>query len=354
MSNQEFQFVFVKEYATDSPEYKATGKTLSKVRSRARTYAARNFKQRHKIGQKTDSTKVKLLAPQEIETHGFRFLPPHKTCHSSNLDTSAFQDPGLEDNDIYFESRGENSLAISQRIRAKQNRMITTIQQRNGSLPSPRELLGAGRVDPFMSYPTETPDYGIHELLDVGESFRGGSFVLGFSSLAKSASIGMNYVVPGVWPDEHPQYGACAMNSTSRAWYSAGIKNPFLFNVLLWSACCHRDVLRGPKREIDSLQTLSYKVNAIRLLNDVLSDGSKAITDEVILTVVGLAAHDVLPITPLNPKPFNSPLKNAGGLAFYSVAADAPEHMEAIKTLIALRGGLDNLKLPGLAETFHM
>lgn len=164
----------------------------------------------------------------------------------------------------------------------------------------------------------------------------------------------MNYVVPGIWPDDHPQYGASAMNSTSRAWFSAGIKNPFLFNLLLWSACCHRDVLRGSKIHHDSPQTLSYKVNAIRFLNKVLSGGTKAITDEVILTVIGLAAHEVMPLTPQNPKPFNSPLKNAGGMDFYSVTKDAPEHMEAVRMLVALRGGLDNLKLPGLAETFHM
>ena len=171
MPDQDFRFVFVKEYGTDQPEYKATGKTLSKVRSHARTYAARNFKQRHKIGQKGDSTEVKLLAPQVIETHNSNFVPLHNSYQSSRLDTSVSQDPDLDlDNDIYHESRGENGLAIRQRVRVKQNRLITTIQRRNGSLPNPRELLGAGRVDPFLSYPLEFPDHDVHELLDVGKS----------------------------------------------------------------------------------------------------------------------------------------------------------------------------------------
>ncbi|KAE9374855.1 hypothetical protein N431DRAFT_405887 [Stipitochalara longipes BDJ] len=221
---------------------------------------------------------------------------------------------------------------MSQRIRTSQSHMITTPPRWNGSLPSPRELLGAGRVDPFLSYPTRTPDLDVPELLDVE----------------------MNYVLPTLFPDDHPQHGASSVNSTSIAWFSAGIKNPFLFNVLLWSACCHRDFLRGSEIQYDSPQALSYKVNSIRLLNEVLSDGRKAITDEVILTVMGLAAHEILTVTQQNPKPFNSPLKDAGGMAFYSATKDVPEHMEAIKKLIALRGGLENLKLPGLAETFHI
>jgi len=35
---------------------------------------------------------------------------------------------------------------------------------------SPVEILGAGRVDPFLSYPVENPDRYLHEIIDLGES----------------------------------------------------------------------------------------------------------------------------------------------------------------------------------------
>jgi hypothetical protein len=34
---------------------------------------------------------------------------------------------------------------------------------------SPLEILGAGRVDPFLSYPVEKPESSLHELMDFGK-----------------------------------------------------------------------------------------------------------------------------------------------------------------------------------------
>ena len=164
----------------------------------------------------------------------------------------------------------------------------------------------------------------------------------------------MNYVVPELWPDEYPQSNPIARDLVSKAWLAAGIQKPYLFNLFLWSACCQRDFIRGLPIQHTSPQALAYKQECIRELNKILSDGTKAITDEVILTIAGLGTHEILPVIEQNPKPFNSPLQNAGGLRFFGATNYVKEHMDVLRKLVALRGGLEYLTLPVLAEALQM
>lgn len=48
--------------------------------------------------------------------------------------------------------------------------------------------------------------------------------------------------------------------------------------------------------------------------------------------------------------PFDSPLRNAQWLNVYGNFKNVPEHMAAVIELLRLRGGVENLKLYGLAE----
>ena len=168
----------------------------------------------------------------------------------------------------------------------------------------------------------------------------------------------MTYVLPGLWPDDHPKessnYGGYSSNSISKAWFSVALDNPCLFNVLLLSAVAHRGVLRGINNPHQDRRALSYKIKCIQQLNEIISDGVKALTDEVILTILGLAAHDFVQVPDKGSRPFNSPLQNAGALSFYGAVQYVPEHIRAITKLVSLRGGIDNLTMPGLSESIVM
>lgn len=161
-------------------------------------------------------------------------------------------------------------------------------------------------------------------------------------------------MLPGLWPDDHPQHGPDSINSTAKAWFAAGMQSPVLFNLLLWSAGSHRDFKNMSDNKNSCPKALSYKVECIRRLNEVLSGGDKAVTDEVILTVLGLAAHDGVMIHEKRPRPFHSQLKNAGELNFYGAIQYVPEHMKAVTKLVALRGGIDQMSMGGLAESLVM
>jgi hypothetical protein len=144
------------------------------------------------------------------------------------------------------------------------------------------------------------------------------------------------------------------MNSVAKAWLSACLGNPSLFNVFMWSTCIKRNFIRGSKTYCDSSQALTYKVVGIQQLNKVISNGKRALTDEVILTIAGLAAHEAVKVTEEKIKPFSSPLQSAGLLDIYGGMQVVPEHRDTIYWLVALRGGIENLTLPGLAECMVM
>jgi len=211
------EFIFV-DQTPNSPENSAVNRL--KVRSQARSHAAKIFRKKHKTGQRNESAKVKTLVSKEPHYHDSEFLsfpsgcpptfPELSTVMGSNSnyytydlaggDASAipgesppiegiFTGPGsfseasdaapcaslsphpVKNLELYCKVRGSSINSISLRLRERGGSMVPTVRQsRNGMLPSPCELLGAGKVDPFLSYPIERPSPNVHELVDFCES----------------------------------------------------------------------------------------------------------------------------------------------------------------------------------------
>jgi hypothetical protein len=68
-------------------------------------------------------------------------------------------------------SQLHSPISPTNRVEANDGRMIMTRQVWKSALElSPIEILRAGRVDPFLSYPIEKPDRSLHELIDLGKS----------------------------------------------------------------------------------------------------------------------------------------------------------------------------------------
>jgi hypothetical protein len=79
-----------------------------------------------------------------------------------------------------------------------------------------------------------------------------------------------------------------------------------------------------------------------------------SLTDEVILTISGLAGHEVIKVTEEKRKPSNSPLQSARLLNIYGGMQVVPEYRNAILRRVALRVGIENLTLPGHVESMVM
>ena len=74
---------------------------------------------------------------------------------------------------------------------------------------------------------------------------------------------------------------------TNPTWLAAAICNPVLFQVTLYASSLHMDGLYGSEQ---SMQSLNYKYETIKVLNKVLKDSTKATSDETISAVLFLGS----------------------------------------------------------------
>ena len=89
----------------------------------------------------------------------------------------------------------------------------------------------------------------------------------------------------------------------------------------------------------------------IQQLNQILNDPVEASRDEIILAISILSSHETIDLSERKPSPFNSPLASTQWLNVYGNILYVPEHERAVMELVKIRGGLENVKLYGLAGT---
>ncbi|KAJ5810658.1 uncharacterized protein N7503_002876 [Penicillium pulvis] len=162
------------------------------------------------------------------------------------------------------------------------------------------EILGLDRqvseqIDPFMTYPNHlgvTP-----EVVDACQT----------------------YCLNTMWPGVVPGQGSSFMpikSSPRQSWFSLARSDPTLF----------------------------YRVYAIR-------DPSRAISDAVLLSVVCMAHHAAPVEIKIQSTPFEPPFQQLQWLDVYGCLSPNIIHVQGLVQLLKLRGGLRNIKLPGLAAT---
>ncbi|RDW65955.1 hypothetical protein BP6252_09590 [Coleophoma cylindrospora] len=206
-----------------------------------------------------------------------------------------------------------------------QNLVKAGFWRRNSSVFSPVGALGAGRVDPFMSYPVDEPKIYLHDSLDHMYT----------------------YGLPGLVPDDDPQFD---VNPVSKAWFSFALTSPLLFHALVFAGSIHLDFLRWSKIFPDSPRALSHKITVLEKLKEAIGDPKQALRDEVIMAIIILASHEAIDVGKSTKTPFQSPLSHTLWIDVYGSMNYVPEHIKAISDLVALKGGLEKVEFRGLAE----
>lgn len=137
-------------------------------------------------------------------------------------------------------------------------------------------LLMAGKIDPFQVLPAESTPR-VHALMHHCTSCAMKHLLLLISSLGNTTLA--------LFPTRiHSQY------CTNPLWLSAAIANPTLFNTTLYVAAVHDAGLRGCR---DTVESLFYKAQTIRVLNEALRNPAQAVNDET-LSAVLLLTHIVV------------------------------------------------------------
>lgn len=170
-------FVFV----NNESESKAAQST---VRSQARKHSAKQFRLKHKeVGLKNVGT-TKLASKTSPNGDGSGVVQHSEYCQHGMLEASG---TFLEESESQLTSGSEASISLKLEaseprcnacggtIRARISPLAGESQKARNGRPtwkdmlelSPLEFLGAGRVDPFLSYPVDKPDGAMHELMDL-------------------------------------------------------------------------------------------------------------------------------------------------------------------------------------------
>jgi hypothetical protein len=131
----------------------------------------------------------------------------------------------------------------------------------------------------------------------------------------------------------------------------------------LFTVLGHRKIIsvlegREASDQEDSLR-LHHKLQAIRLVNIALSSLQDSQVDDIqleriLIAISALSSHEVerlfsCPILSRS-SPFTPPLKDAAWLSVYGALRQSEDHLKGLGALIVRLGGLEKLKVGGLAE----
>jgi hypothetical protein len=129
-------------------------------------------------------------------------------------------------------------------------------------------------------------------------------------------------------------------------------------HAMLFGGAVHVDVLRSPRINLNSPVRLFHKVQTMRLLKEELKNPDMSDPDELILAVLTLGANEVETvmdnIKPKTRPPFNSPLSSSQWLDVYGSMSHIKAHTLAMRSLVDRRGGLEKIRLEGLAEVLEL
>lgn len=147
-------------------------------------------------------------------------------------------------------------------------------------------------------------------------------------------------------------------NPYLESWFSLSLKHPTLFTALLYSSLTHkriRHMLSSASGELFDAQDARFlgvcSAHATQLLNEALRDPDEAVSDVNILSVLMMIEQPFLqPDRDWEKQsPFQTPLTHLQWLVVHGAREPNLANQNGLTTLVNLKGGLQNIKIPGVA-----
>ncbi|EER44707.1 conserved hypothetical protein [Histoplasma capsulatum var. duboisii H88] len=195
----------------------------------------------------------------------------------------------------------------------------------------------------------------------IGEPANTFPSMLGGSSVSKL----MRYAIFDLWPGLVLGAGnkKWTQEDVAQSWLPRAMSHPALFTAFLYGAAGHlqtrqrlESAIIAPQTREEKLEQIVCETETIKQLNKMMLDPQQTALDEVILAVLCMAFNktDYSKWTSdIDPAP-KAPLRNLQWLQVYGGLSLNDQHVKGLLALIQTRGGLDQLKLPGLAETLSV
>lgn len=142
------------------------------------------------------------------------------------------------------------------------------------------------------------------------------------------------------------------------SWFPLALADESVFACIILSSLTHRRTLcLLSEQPIESLgveenSLLGYSYgDAVRTLNEKMRSPATAVTDATILAVFLMIEKPIPPFAKdwKKESPFQAPLRGMQWLNVHGAREPNFTHQEGLCKLIKLRGGLYNVRMPGLA-----
>ena len=151
-------------------------------------------------------------------------------------------------------------------------------------------------------------------------------------------------------PYTHPSNDRGTTSPLTNAWVPVILSSPLLFHCCMVSSSTTLGILRHTSAY--RLFRLYHKGEVLKKVREALKDGrgSKLPVEEIIMAINTLAVESGTLMPSNDGSPFQPPLASVGLVDVYGRLVYDQKHGKAIRDLIAIRGGLDKLRLPYLSS----
>lgn len=159
-----------------------------------------------------------------------------------------------------------------------------------------------------------------------------------------------------------PQDTSAGAPKVSDIWTSSALRSPALLSAFLYGTLSHEFVLErmqsgmpSRQRRQKMLQIMVAESESIRRINEALQDPAAQKTDELLMAVflMGYSRYDEAVFSP-GRETHKSPLNDMQWANIYSYLDYDEVHVMGLIRLLEIRGGIDAIKLNGLAEMMSL
>lgn len=157
----------------------------------------------------------------------------------------------------------------------------------------------------------------------------------------------MQFILPRLLPEVSPgqEHPAAAQ------WVELAMTSRALFHTWIHGGFIHAQAAQAVPDLRKYIEPQSDFSQAIKYLNMEMQHPNRACADENIHAVCGMMAYGSVALTHRSASsPSQGPMKSLQGLDIYSTLEIVPMHARGLAMLVALRGGLSEIKLKGLGS----
>ena len=138
-------------------------------------------------------------------------------------------------------------------------------------------------------------------------------------------------------------------------WWSFVCRNPAVFHAFVYIGAQHSAFVRQSMDLSQHPVVLNHKAEAIKSIKHMLTNASTACCDEIILAVWFLACAELNHQGSLRrlQLPFTPPLTSLGWINVLGNCVPAAAHGNAMRALVAMRGGIQNIPHASIRKGFQ-